>query len=236
MLQHRRRHFFCHAPAPIFKTPEVFDTIRRGRRLKNADHVPGSVLCVSSTANDDGVDIASRRRRGRACSAITSALLTAEASTLRFTSRSRCSERRSRGSRPARRSTKRAVSPAWLSARRSREGRSRIAGKTGRKAARTGGRPLRPFGRSRGRRLGSRLAGPANMEMPWTFEDALDSSFPPSPRAPVLGERPGLDIVGSFCGLGVLAVSPPQFVLAAPVSRCATISAREIGGEQRRAL
>lgn len=83
---------------------------------------------------------------------------------------------------------------------------------------------------------GSRLAGPANMEMPWTFEDALGSSFPPSPRAPVLGERPGRDIAGSFCGLGVLAVSPPRLVLAAPVSRCATISAREIGGEQRKAL
>lgn len=83
---------------------------------------------------------------------------------------------------------------------------------------------------------GSRQAGPANMEMPWTFEDALGSSFPPSPRAPVLGERPGRDIAGSFCGLGVLPAPPPPPVLAEPVSRCATISAREIGGEQRRAL
>lgn len=39
-----------------FKMPEVFDTIQRGKRLKNADHVPGNVPYVSSTANNNGVD------------------------------------------------------------------------------------------------------------------------------------------------------------------------------------
>ena len=39
-----------------FKMPEVFDMIRRGKRLKNADHVPGNVPYVSSTANNNGVD------------------------------------------------------------------------------------------------------------------------------------------------------------------------------------
>ena len=39
-----------------FKMPEVFDLIQRGKRLKNADHVPGIVPYVSSTANNNGVD------------------------------------------------------------------------------------------------------------------------------------------------------------------------------------
>lgn len=39
-----------------FKMPEVFDTIQRGKRLKNADHVPGNVPYVSSTASNNGVD------------------------------------------------------------------------------------------------------------------------------------------------------------------------------------
>lgn len=39
-----------------FKIPEVFDMIQRGKRLKNADHVPGNVPYVSSTANNNGVD------------------------------------------------------------------------------------------------------------------------------------------------------------------------------------
>lgn len=39
-----------------FKMPGVFDTIQRGKRLKNADHVPGNVPYVSSTANNNGVD------------------------------------------------------------------------------------------------------------------------------------------------------------------------------------
>lgn len=39
-----------------FKMPEVFDFIQRGKRLKNADHVPGVVPYVSSTANNNGVD------------------------------------------------------------------------------------------------------------------------------------------------------------------------------------
>lgn len=39
-----------------FKMPEVFDMIQRGKRLKNADHVPGNVPYVSSTANNNGVD------------------------------------------------------------------------------------------------------------------------------------------------------------------------------------
>lgn len=36
--------------------PEVFDSIQRGKRLKNADHVPGVVPYVSSTAENNGVD------------------------------------------------------------------------------------------------------------------------------------------------------------------------------------
>ena len=39
-----------------FKMPEIFSMIRRGKRLKNADHVPGEVPFVSSTANNNGVD------------------------------------------------------------------------------------------------------------------------------------------------------------------------------------
>ena len=39
-----------------FKMPEVFDLIQRGKRLKNADHIPGIVPYVSSTANNNGVD------------------------------------------------------------------------------------------------------------------------------------------------------------------------------------
>lgn len=39
-----------------FKMPEIFDLIQRGKRLKNADHVPGMVPYVSSTANNNGVD------------------------------------------------------------------------------------------------------------------------------------------------------------------------------------
>ena len=39
-----------------FKMPDVFDFIQRGKRLKNADHVPGIVPYVSSTANNNGVD------------------------------------------------------------------------------------------------------------------------------------------------------------------------------------
>lgn len=36
--------------------PDLFDEIQRGKRLKNADHVSGSVPYVSSTANNNGVD------------------------------------------------------------------------------------------------------------------------------------------------------------------------------------
>ena len=39
-----------------FKMPAIFGTIQRGKRLKNADHVPGIVPYVSSTANNNGVD------------------------------------------------------------------------------------------------------------------------------------------------------------------------------------
>lgn len=39
-----------------FKMPEIFSMIQRGKRLKNADHVPGEVPYVSSTANNNGVD------------------------------------------------------------------------------------------------------------------------------------------------------------------------------------
>lgn len=39
-----------------FKVPEVFDLIQRGKRLKKADHIPGIVPYVSSTANNNGVD------------------------------------------------------------------------------------------------------------------------------------------------------------------------------------
>ncbi len=39
-----------------FSVPYVFQKIQRGKRLKNADHVPGIIPYVSSTANNNGVD------------------------------------------------------------------------------------------------------------------------------------------------------------------------------------
>lgn len=39
-----------------FLIPDVFPGIQRGKRLKNADHVPGVIPYVSSTANNNGVD------------------------------------------------------------------------------------------------------------------------------------------------------------------------------------
>ena len=39
-----------------FAVPDIFQNIQRGKRLKNADHVPGMVPYVSSTANNNGVD------------------------------------------------------------------------------------------------------------------------------------------------------------------------------------
>lgn len=39
-----------------FKMPEIFKIIQRGKRLKNADHVSGTIPYVSSTANNNGVD------------------------------------------------------------------------------------------------------------------------------------------------------------------------------------
>lgn len=39
-----------------FKMPQIFRSIQRGKRLKNADHVFGDVPYVSSTANNNGVD------------------------------------------------------------------------------------------------------------------------------------------------------------------------------------
>lgn len=39
-----------------FAVPYVFQNIQRGKRLKNADHVPGIIPYVSSTANNNGVD------------------------------------------------------------------------------------------------------------------------------------------------------------------------------------
>lgn len=39
-----------------FLIPVIFDHVQRGRRLKNADHIPGKVPYVSSTANNNGVD------------------------------------------------------------------------------------------------------------------------------------------------------------------------------------
>lgn len=39
-----------------FRMPEIFGLIQRGKRLKNADHVPGIVPYVSLTANNNGVD------------------------------------------------------------------------------------------------------------------------------------------------------------------------------------
>ena len=36
--------------------PNIFSEIQRGKRLKNADHVPGNTPYVSSTANNNGVD------------------------------------------------------------------------------------------------------------------------------------------------------------------------------------
>lgn len=39
-----------------FSVPYIFQKIQRGKRLKNADHVPGIIPYVSSTANNNGVD------------------------------------------------------------------------------------------------------------------------------------------------------------------------------------
>lgn len=39
-----------------FLIPDVFPGIQRGKRLKNADHVPGVIPYVSSTAENNGVD------------------------------------------------------------------------------------------------------------------------------------------------------------------------------------
>ena len=39
-----------------FLIPDIFSNIQRGKRLKNADHVPGVVPYVSSTGNNNGVD------------------------------------------------------------------------------------------------------------------------------------------------------------------------------------
>lgn len=36
--------------------PDIFGKIQRGKRLKNADHMPGNIPYVSSTANNNGVD------------------------------------------------------------------------------------------------------------------------------------------------------------------------------------
>ncbi len=39
-----------------FSVPSIFPFIQRGKRLKNADHIPGLTPYVSSTANNNGVD------------------------------------------------------------------------------------------------------------------------------------------------------------------------------------
>ena len=39
-----------------FSVPYVFQKIQRGKRLKKADHIPGIIPYVSSTANNNGVD------------------------------------------------------------------------------------------------------------------------------------------------------------------------------------
>lgn len=39
-----------------FYIPDLFSKIQRGKRLKNADHIPGKIPYVSSTANNNGVD------------------------------------------------------------------------------------------------------------------------------------------------------------------------------------
>ena len=39
-----------------FAVPEIFQNIKRGKRLKNADHISGKVPYISSTANNNGVD------------------------------------------------------------------------------------------------------------------------------------------------------------------------------------
>lgn len=39
-----------------FLIPDIFSKIQRGKRLKNADHIPGETPYVSSTANNNGVD------------------------------------------------------------------------------------------------------------------------------------------------------------------------------------
>lgn len=39
-----------------FAVPHIFQRIQRGKRLKNADHIPGIMPYVSSTADNNGVD------------------------------------------------------------------------------------------------------------------------------------------------------------------------------------
>ena len=39
-----------------FLVPSIFQQIQRGKRLKNADHISGTIPYVSSTANNNGVD------------------------------------------------------------------------------------------------------------------------------------------------------------------------------------
>ena len=39
-----------------FLVPDIFPKIQRGKRLKNADHIPGNMPYVSSTAINNGVD------------------------------------------------------------------------------------------------------------------------------------------------------------------------------------
>ena len=61
-----------------FAVPEIFQNIQRGKRLKNADHIPGIVPYVSSTANNNGVDDYIEATEGTRVLRIASALPIAE--------------------------------------------------------------------------------------------------------------------------------------------------------------
>lgn len=66
----------------------MFQNIQRGKRLKNAEHVPGIVPYVSSTANNNGVDDYIEATKGTRVFEIVLVLLTAEALVRRFMNRS----------------------------------------------------------------------------------------------------------------------------------------------------
>ena len=62
-----------------FAVPDIFKKIQRGKRLKNADHIPGTIPYVSSTANNNGVDDYMKHLRGQEYLKTVSVLLIAGA-------------------------------------------------------------------------------------------------------------------------------------------------------------